>query len=137
MNTNPPIDHPLAQELQTAGHARTQAQTAFEQQDRHVRELIVRILKDDPDQRREDLAQASGLGVDVVKRLAQAAGIPTPRAKAKTKERNDFKIARAIQERPQATTAELAAATGFSPQRITAYLREHGLAPRPQRKAGS
>lgn len=135
MNTNPPIDHPLAQELAEAGRARAASEAAFERDDRAARDLVVQILKDDPDLRRKDLATLSGLSVDIVKRLAAEHDIPAPRTKAKTKERTDAMISQVIEQRPQATTAELAAAVGISSARITAYLREHGLPPRPRRSS--
>ena len=124
--------HPRAQELYDLGQQRARSQVAFERDDRAVRDLVVQILKDDPDLRREDLAHLSGLSVDIVKRLASEHGIPSPRTKAKTKARTDAQIAGLIKALPRATTAELAAAAGLSPQRITAYLRERGLPPRPR-----
>lgn len=135
MDMTPPlIDHPQAHDLAEAGRTRAASEAAFNTADRAVRDLVVRILKDDPDLRREDLATLSGLSVDIVKRLASDHGIPAPRTKAKTKQRTDAAIARALQQGPEATTAELAAAVGCSPARITSYLREHGLPPRPRRR---
>ncbi|MET9713637.1 winged helix-turn-helix domain-containing protein [Nocardiopsis alba] len=130
---NPPLDHPRAQELAEKGRIRSASEARFLKDDRETRDLVVQILKDNPDLRREDLADLSGLSLDIVKRLATEHGIPSPRTKAQTKARTDTKIADAIRDRPAATTKELAAAVGVSPARVTAYLREHGLPPRPRR----
>lgn len=133
--TPPLIDHPQAHDLAEAGRTRATSEAAFNTADRAVRDLVVRILKDDPDLRREDLAALSGLSVDIVKRLATDHGIPAPRTKAKTKERTDAAITTALQQHPEATSAELAAAVGCSRARITAYLRERGLPARPRRSS--
>lgn len=129
------MDTPSDHELQALGRERAAKKADYEDADQRLRDMVVKRLKADPDQRREDLAALSGLSVDVVKRLAQAAGVPSPRTKAKTKQHTDDKIARLLKERPTDSTAQLAAAAGVSPQRITAYLREHGLPPRPRRRA--
>lgn len=130
--STPHIDHPRAHELAEQGRARTSAHNQFLHADRATRKLVIEILKDDPDLRREDLATVAGLGVDVVKRLATEAGVPSPRTKAKTKERTDAAIAAAMGQEPTATTAELAHAVGVSSARITSYLREHQLPARPR-----
>lgn len=135
--STPHVDHPRAQELADKGRTRAEAAAAFAEADRDARKTVVEILKDDPDLRREDLAALADLSVDIVKRLAAEAGVPAPRTKAKTKARTDAAIAAALEKEPAATTAELAADVGVSPARITSYLREHQLPPRPRTSSRS
>ncbi|WP_435111635.1 winged helix-turn-helix transcriptional regulator [Nocardiopsis synnemataformans] len=124
----------LEAQVRMHGRLRQEAETAAATHQEFVERAVLELLKRDPNRLRAELSELAGRGDETwIKRLAAAAGIPTPTRKAGSKERTTRRILDLLESDPEMPVVEAAAQLKLSPERVRLAMREHNLPPRPRK----